>query len=76
MSEIPVRTPPPLIRSKVVNGKRVPIMEPTFVECGQQVRLSGNLVVCIRRKGHPVAINYGHTNGYDEWCFDETGEKP
>jgi hypothetical protein len=68
--QIPVRLPPPLGRSKVVNGVRVPIMEQPVIECGQEVRLAGKLVVCIRRFGHPVAINYGHTNGYDEWCFD------
>lgn len=76
MSDIPARFPPPLMRSKVVAGERVPIVERPFVECGQEVRLRGKLVVCIRRAGHPVFINYGHTNGYDEWCFDalEGGE--
>lgn len=64
--EIPVRVPPPLV---IAEGTRKP-----FFECGQRVRLRGKLVECIRRKNHPVAINYGHSNGYDEWCFESTEE--
>ena len=69
-TEYPVRFPPPLARSEVdAQGRRIPVMQKPFVECGEQVRLRGVLVVCIRRSGHPVRINYGHSNGYDEWCF-------
>lgn len=73
-TEIPQRTPPPLSRSRIVDGKRVPVLETPVTECGKLARLRGVLVVCIRRAGHPVSINYGHHNGYDEWCFDTDGE--
>lgn len=68
--EHPVRFPPPLSRSKLVDGIRVPVMERPFIECGEKVQLGGVWVVCIRRKGHPMFINYAHSNGYSEWCFD------
>lgn len=72
MSEIPARFPPPLSRSTVgADGMRVPVMEKPVVECGMVTRLGGELVVCIRRAGHPVFINYAHSNGYKEWAFDE-----
>ncbi|MFF2054125.1 hypothetical protein ACFVU2_21140 [Leifsonia sp. NPDC058194] len=72
MSDIPKRFPPPLARHTTdSNGLNRPVMEPPFVECGQTVTLRGvGLVTCIRRKGHPVAMNYGHSNGYEEWLFD------
>lgn len=66
---IPVRFPPELMRSEVVNGVRVPVLEAPVAECGKLATLRGKPVICIRRAGHPVRINYGHTNGYDEWCF-------
>jgi hypothetical protein len=70
--EIPQRFPPPLGRVKTVNGVNYPVTEDrVFIpECGQLARLRGVLVVCVRPKGHPVAINYGHSNGYVEWCFE------
>lgn len=72
MTEIPVRFPPPLARSRVnADGVREPVMEPPVVECGMVTRLGGKLVECIRRAGHPVLINYAHSNGYEEWAFDE-----
>lgn len=75
MKEIPVRYPPPLSRSTIgPNGQRIPVMESPFVECGQLARLGGVLVVCIRQAGHPVRINYGHSNGYTEWTFDSQEE--
>jgi hypothetical protein len=73
-TEIPKRFPPPL--GRVTMGRdgivRPVIEDRVFIpECGQITRLRGvGLVVCVRRKGHPVAINYGHSNGYVEWCFD------
>ena len=68
---LPNRTPPPLGRTMTNSqGERVPVMEPPFMECGQVARLGGVLVVCIRRTKHPVNLRYGHTNGYEEWCFD------
>jgi hypothetical protein len=71
MNEIPVRFPPPLSRSTVNRqGIREPVMENPVIECGMEARLGGQLVVCIRRAGHPVRINYGHSNGYTEWAFD------
>ena len=74
--EIPKRFPPsPDMRvRRGKDGLIYPVerTEPFIPECGQLARLRGEgLVVCIRRKGHPVAINYGHSNGYVEWCFDE-----
>ena len=70
--EIPVRFPPPLAQTKRnAEGLRVPVMQEPVVECGQTVRLGGKLVQCIRQAGHPVYVTWGHTNGYDEWCFDE-----
>jgi len=69
--EHPYRFPPPLGRSKQdAEGNIVPVMEPPFIECGHRATLSGTPVECIRRKGHPVRINYGHSNGYLEWAFD------
>lgn len=70
---IPQRFPPPLGRVTVgKDGLIYPVMEAPFIECGQRVTLRGvGLVECIRRMGHPVAIHYGHSNGYEEWCFDE-----
>jgi hypothetical protein len=70
--EFPKRFPPPLGRVTVgADGFIYPVTEEPFIECGQRVTLRGvGLVECIRRKGHPVAINYGHSNGYEEWCFD------
>jgi hypothetical protein len=72
--EIPKRSPPPLGRFTTdSNGVRHPVMEEPFIECGQRVRLRGiGLVECIRRKGHPATINYCHSNGYEQWCFDDT----
>ena len=71
--ETAVRFPPPLARSTInADGLRVPIMEAPFVECGQRARLGGTLVECIRRAGHPVRINHGHTNGFMHWAFDAT----
>lgn len=69
----PQRFPSPLGRTTIdAQGVRHPVMEEPFIECGQLATLRGvGLVVCVRRKGHPVAINYGHTNGYEEWCFNE-----
>ena len=61
-SEIPVRFAPPLSDSDRFTKP--------FMECGAKVRLAGKLVACVRSKGHPVRINFGHSNGYDEWCFD------
>lgn len=73
--EIPQRFPPPLGRvTRGKDGLIYPVVEDRIFipECGQIVRLRGvGLVVCIRPKGHPVFINYGHSNGYVEWCFDE-----
>lgn len=63
MNETPIRIPPALGRPGV--------LEKPIIECGQQVRLRGKLVICIREINHPVRINYGHSNGIDEWCFDE-----
>lgn len=75
--EHPARFPPPLSRSKVVDGKRVPIMEAPTVECGQKVELRGiGWVVCIREAGHPVYIDWGHNNGYVEWAFDADSGTP
>jgi len=72
MTEFAQRFPPPLSRSTVnEKGERVPMIEPSFVECGHRVHIKGVLVECIRRKGHPVALNFAHTNGYVEWVFDE-----
>jgi hypothetical protein len=71
MTDIPQRFPPPLSESeRGPNGERRPVIQPPFIECGQTTRLGGVLVTCIRRQGHPVRINYGHTNGYTEWTFD------
>ena len=78
MTEHAQRFPPPRGRVKIVNGERTPVMEKPFIECGQRARLGGVLVVCVRDKGHPVAIDggnlklsYGHSNGYQQWFFDE-----
>lgn len=69
-----MRTPPPLARTRTENGKRIPVLETPVIECGKLASLRGVLVICIRRHGHPVAINFGHHNGYDEWCFDTDNE--
>lgn len=72
MTEIPVRFPPPLTHPvRGTDGLLHPVMEAPVIDCGMVTRLGGQLVVCIRRKGHPVFINYAHSNGYSEWCFDE-----
>jgi len=63
MSEIPVRFPPPLSFSRDIT--------PVVIECGKMVRLRGKLVICIRDMNHPVNLLYGHSNGYDEWCFED-----
>lgn len=70
--EHPIRFPPPLARTQIgSDGKRHQVIEEPFMECGQQTTLRGiGDVVCVRRLGHPVRINYGHTNGYAEWSFD------
>lgn len=74
--EHPISTPPPLAQSKVVNGKRVPIMETPTIECGQKVELRGiGWVVCIRRKGHLTDLTLGHSNGYTQWAFDAPADK-
>ncbi len=52
---------------------RVPVMRPPVVVCAQRVAIAGRFVECVRRAGHPVAINYAHTDGVVEWCFDERG---
>lgn len=64
MNEIPVRYPPSLVASS-------DSMEPPVVECGMVTRLGGELVQCIRRAGHPVRLDFAHTNGYKKWAFDE-----
>jgi len=72
MTEHAQRFPPPLGRVKRINGVRTPVIEAPVMECGNSVHLRGiGLVVCIRKVGHPVAINFGHSNGYEEWCFEE-----
>jgi hypothetical protein len=71
MSEQPQRFPPPHPKTtRNADGTVSPVMEPVVIECGQRARLGGVLVECIRRVGHPVRINYGHSNGYTEWAFD------
>jgi hypothetical protein len=59
------RFPPPLNSSKEPQE-----YQPVFMECGVQVRLRGLHVECTRRKGHPVDLRYGHSNGYVQWCFE------
>lgn len=74
--EIPWRFPPPLLetRRNPATGLVEPVMRPVFVECGKRVHIRGRLVQCIRRAGHPVRINYAHSNGYVEWAFEEEDE--
>lgn len=74
--EQPIRTPPPLAQSKVVNGKRVPVIEQPFMECGQKVELRGiGWVQCVRRAGHLTDLVLGHSNGYTQWAFDAPPDK-
>lgn len=67
----PWRYPPPLGRTvRKADGSLSPVMERPFVECGQVVTLRNHgEVICIRESGHPAFIDWGHTNGYVEWCF-------
>lgn len=76
MTETPWRFPPPLLEARLnpETGLRGPVLRPVFVECGKRVRIQGRLVQCIRRAGHPVRINYGHSNGFVEWAFEEKEE--
>jgi hypothetical protein len=69
--EHPTRFPPPLSQSKMVDGFRGPDISAPFMECGQKVQLRADWVVCIRQMGHPVRMDFGHSNGYAEWAFDE-----
>lgn len=63
MTEIPVKVVYP---TSAMDRDRKPL-----IVCGKRVRLRGKLVECIRRAGHPVTMNYGHSNGIDEWAFEE-----